>query len=141
MAKEGIAHKLLTDPQLHEPKGASTALQGQVLFADGDGGTVWNMITPAKIHIENPTTIQGSSEMSTTDPVKLDTLGMSATTDGVCTDALNFTQVNKNLKEVAVLLNQVIDYVKALKSSHNALVVNEDSLLEALVALGFVLKG
>lgn len=34
-------HVLLTDPELHEPKGASTAVAGQLLQANGDGTTGW----------------------------------------------------------------------------------------------------
>lgn len=45
MALNGIAHKELTDPQLHELKGASTAQAGQVPFADGEGHTSWRSIT------------------------------------------------------------------------------------------------
>lgn len=36
-----INHNVLTDPFLHEPKGASTALDGQVYIADGAGSGVW----------------------------------------------------------------------------------------------------
>jgi microcystin-dependent protein len=36
-----IAHKNLTDPDLHEPKGISTATAGQVYVADGNGSGTW----------------------------------------------------------------------------------------------------
>lgn len=36
-----INHNVLTDPYLHEPKGASTALAGQVYVANGAGSGVW----------------------------------------------------------------------------------------------------
>jgi hypothetical protein len=36
-----INHNSLTDPFLHEPKGASTALAGQVYIANGAGSGVW----------------------------------------------------------------------------------------------------
>lgn len=36
-----VQHKDLTDDQLHEPKGASTAAAGTVLTANGDGTTSW----------------------------------------------------------------------------------------------------
>jgi hypothetical protein len=38
MAKE---HKVITDPEIHEPKGASTATSGQVYESDGAGSGVW----------------------------------------------------------------------------------------------------
>jgi len=36
-----VQHNTLTDPNIHEPKGASTATAGEVLQADGLGGTDW----------------------------------------------------------------------------------------------------
>lgn len=36
-----IQHAVLTDPQLHEPKGVSTALDGQVYRSNGAGTGVW----------------------------------------------------------------------------------------------------
>lgn len=36
-----IQHSVLTDPELHEPKGASTATDGQVYVADGAGSGAW----------------------------------------------------------------------------------------------------
>jgi hypothetical protein len=36
-----IQHAVLTDPQLHEPKGVSTAASGKVYRANGSGSGVW----------------------------------------------------------------------------------------------------
>lgn len=36
-----VNHNTLTDPYLHEPKGASTALAGQIYVADGAGSGDW----------------------------------------------------------------------------------------------------
>ena len=36
-----VDHATLTDPELHEPKGASTATSGQVYAANGSGSGVW----------------------------------------------------------------------------------------------------
>lgn len=35
-------HSSLTDPELHEPKGASTATAGQVYIANGSGSGSWS---------------------------------------------------------------------------------------------------
>lgn len=40
-----VQHKDLTDDQLHEPKGASTAAAGTVLTANGDGTTSWKQVS------------------------------------------------------------------------------------------------
>jgi hypothetical protein len=39
-----IQHSVLTDPQLHEPKGASTASSGKVYVANGSGSGAWQFI-------------------------------------------------------------------------------------------------
>lgn len=39
-----IQHSALTDPNLHEPKGASTALSGKVYVANGSGSGAWKYI-------------------------------------------------------------------------------------------------
>ena len=36
-----VNHNTLTDPYLHEPKGISTALAGQIYVADGAGSGTW----------------------------------------------------------------------------------------------------
>jgi hypothetical protein len=36
-----IQHSVLTDPQIHEPKGVSTAAEGKVYRANGSGSGVW----------------------------------------------------------------------------------------------------
>jgi hypothetical protein len=39
-----IQHSALTDPNLHEPKGASTAASGKVYVANGSGSGAWQYI-------------------------------------------------------------------------------------------------
>lgn len=39
-----IQHAVLTDPQLHEPKGVSTAASGKVYVANGSGSGAWQYI-------------------------------------------------------------------------------------------------
>lgn len=140
MASQGIAHKNLTDPQLHEMKGASAAQAGQVPFADGEGHTNWENITLDKLDIEPRETTQGTPNSSTA-PVTLDTLGMSAITNNTCTDAANFTQANKNTKEVAVKVNALITYATALQASYNNLVTKFNALQTALKELGLISTG
>lgn len=140
MALNGIAHKNLTDPQLHELKGASTAQAGQVPFADGEGNTSWGDITPDKLVILATELTQGSSNSSTA-PTALDVLGLSAVTDGICADGANFTQTNKNIKELAVKLNAFITYTSSLQTSYNALVTKFNALQTALENLGFISIG
>jgi hypothetical protein len=54
-----INHNTLTDPYLHEPKGISTALHGQIYVADGAGSGVW---------VENSRIFGGYLTFSTSSP-------------------------------------------------------------------------
>lgn len=54
-----INHNTLTDPYLHEPKGISTALAGQIYVANGSGSGTW---------VENSRTFGGYLTFSTSSP-------------------------------------------------------------------------
>ena len=54
-----VNHNTLTDPYLHEPKGASTALAGQIYVADGAGSGDW---------VENSRIFGGYLTFSTSSP-------------------------------------------------------------------------
>ena len=41
-----VQHSVITDPDVHEPKGASTASVGQVYVSDGAGSGTWDMNYP-----------------------------------------------------------------------------------------------
>lgn len=54
-----VQHSALTDPNLHEPKGVSTASAGKVYVANGAGSGNWNYITGhsfGELYIEGGTT-------------------------------------------------------------------------------------
>lgn len=44
-----IAHGSITDPNLHEPKGATTATAGQVYVANGGGSGTWQLLAAASM--------------------------------------------------------------------------------------------
>jgi hypothetical protein len=55
-------HKAITDPELHEPKGASTAQSGTVYVADGAGSGDWvNPNTNVGIEYATIYTVEGDS--------------------------------------------------------------------------------
>lgn len=54
-----VTHASLTDPELHEPKGVSTALAGQIYVADGSGSGDW---------VENSRIFGGYLTFSTSSP-------------------------------------------------------------------------
>jgi hypothetical protein len=138
MALNGIAHKELTDPQLHDLKGVSAALAGQLPFANDSGASYWKFLTPDDIHISNPREVDEGSSSTTTAPSVLSVSGLSETVTGSCVDAGTFSEVNKNTKEVAVKLNEVIAYTAALQVKYNDLVAKFNALQDALDNLGFI---
>lgn len=136
----GIAHAKLTDPNLHEPKGASTAAVDTVPFADGDGNTEWHTVTFEKLDFEAPE-VQEHSEDAIEVPDELDVLGLSAETDGICTDGVNFTQTNKNIAETAKKINESLVAFNDLYGLHKDLVDKVNGLISALQTLGIITDG
>lgn len=137
MALNGIAHKNLTDPQLHELKGASTATAGQIPFADGEGNTAWGDLTPDKIQI-NPEEIVGASTSGGDVITKLDTLGLPGTASDNMSAAASFTGTNQNTLNEAAKINTIIDEVASLNLKCGELSQVVNSLLEALKNLGLI---
>lgn len=137
MATQGIPHKELTDPQLHELKGASTAEANQVPVADGEGHTEWQAITPELITVDAQT-IEDLTPQTITDPIVLNTLGLSAVVDQTMSDATTYAETNKNLKELAVAYKSVVDAYNELYTHHTSLVTKFNALLGALRDLGFI---
>lgn len=133
----GIAHKDLTDPQLHEPKGASEARAGQTLFSDGNGGTTWGDIEVNRISFEREV-VDALPESAVEDCPEVSTNGLSATTDGVMIDAINFTMANKNVKELALEHNRLVQKFNALLEEHVALIKAHNDLVESLQNTGFI---
>lgn len=133
----GIAHKDLTDPQLHEPKGASTAPSGSTLFADGIGGTLWKSIEISDLDF-TAETVTEAPESAVTDASTMSTAGMSATTDGTIADAANFTLTNKNIKELATAYNNLVGKFNALLDEHEGLIVTVNALITSLQSEGLI---
>lgn len=132
MSSQGIPHKNLTDPQLHELKGASTATLYQLPFANGNGGTEWSAMTFNKMSIDSAA--GGIKTVPTiTAPIILDDAGMGAITTGVLTDAVAFVQVNKNCKELAEAYNKLVAAYTALKADHDALIAQYNQIATALI--------
>lgn len=133
----GIAHKNLTDPQLHEPKGASTAVNGSVPFADGNGATEWRLIGIDELSF-TPEAVSDAPTSQVVVPDPISTAGMSAVTDGTLADALTFTVENKNVKELAVKLNALTEAVEALRLEHVNTVTAINALIDKLKTTGFI---
>lgn len=69
-----IQHSIITDPDIHEPKGVATATSGKVYISNGSGSGTWEY-PPAKAHAEiyitggtTAHTLAGSSAYSLLNP-------------------------------------------------------------------------
>ena len=137
MASHGIPHKDLTDPQLHEMKGASTASANQVPFADGEGGTTWQDLTIDKV-ILTAEEQAAVDEDTATSPTPLDTLGLPGTPSNTCTTAVDWTGGNQNTLNVASKINEILTKIQAMDAAYVALADSYNTLLESLKRLGLI---
>jgi hypothetical protein len=77
-----ILHKNISDPDLHEPKGCSSATSKSVYIADGNGTGSWNRITgTGELYISSTKTISVPAAVdatlnTNTDYVKVNATGM-----------------------------------------------------------------
>ena len=137
MALNGIAHKNLTDPQLHELKGASTATAGQIPFADGEGNTAWDDLTLDKVQL-TPTEQTAVSADIIVPVTPLDVLGLPGTPSNTMSPAASFTGANQNTLNESSKINEILDQISSIQSRYLALAGSYNNLLEALKDLGLI---
>lgn len=146
MATTDLLHKNLTDPQLHEPKGISTAEENTVYVADGYGNGVWktigfNEIDFAKGSVTAPVT----EDMLEVNPVDYNSLTQPV--DGTVQDSYRvgadeaFKQCDKNVKEVGVEVTELrLELIKAFNNIEALQEVVEE-LRTALLTSGIIIEG
>lgn len=99
-------HSQLTGTNVHQPKGAENALNGQVIKADGTGSTSWvdlfinRLLSP----LDSPTSITDNSGVST------DETSVETTSD---------TTIDKNFHAIVTYIN---DNTTALTNKVNELI-------------------
>lgn len=139
MPSQGIPHRSLTDPQLHEIKGAAAAEINQVPVADGEGHAPFQTLSIDLLSFNRPSVPQFVPGQLPTLTL-LNTSGLSATTTGSLADAASFINVNKNTKENAVAVNTIMNAYASLKAEHQQLITKLNSLISALENLGILLQ-
>lgn len=149
-----IAHKNLTDPQLHEPKGISleTTLSGQVYVANGSGSGAW-MNLPFTAIDYTPVNVYPVVGYTTMQPiVQVDYTVLTPVTTGAVEDAgiapedpvdrtsINaaFATVNKNTKEAGVEINQLRNEVTKAFINTDALKTCLEELRNTLINSGII---
>lgn len=109
-----INHSSLSDPYLHEPKGVSSALAGQIYVADGAGSGVW---------VENSRAFDGYLTFSTSSPYEhsattSDTVFNTAFTTGVNNGFTGLSSPNARIRyDGTETINATIDARFSLKQT------------------------
>ena len=135
-----LEHKELTDPNLHEPKGIAAASANSVYVCTGEGTGSWHPLTISEMNY-TPQPLQTYNQSANPSVTTLNLAGAGATVDGSIIDALNFTQVNKNVKECATVCNQLNTALAIIIANYNALKANYDSLVSSLKTSGVITNG
>lgn len=136
----GIAHKNLTDPQLHEPKGASTAEENAVMIANGDGSTDWRMLSVDLLGLIKPT-IQTIDDPSREIIEKIDDLGLDFETHNTLIGAWNFEDTNVNVKTLAITVNKLVEIIAELRTENDTLREKINTTLTRLAEEGIITNG
>ena len=131
-----IAHKNLTDPQLHEPKGISAANEGAVYVANGVGSGVWQALPFGALNYTPMSTadITGYTTIDIDNVADVDyTVIIQTLPDplSVSSSTASFADVDTNLKvagtqitQLRTELGKVITDVEAIKTAFEDLRTN-----------------
>lgn len=88
-----VAHSSLADPDVHEPKGASTATSGQVYASNGAGSGAWKKLDNTNLGpLGNPF---GSNLIQVTETQASGVTSSNATGGGLVTRTLNTVNLNQ----------------------------------------------
>ena len=116
-----VNHSALTDPYLHEPKGASTASSGDIYLANGAGSGTW---TSAHQHVDaylafDSTTPAYTHAATTSFTVINPTLSTSSTDGFTVTNSPNARLTYTGTRNVSSNIHISISTSQATGSSHN----------------------
>lgn len=138
MATTDLLHKNLTDPQLHEPKGISTADENEVYFANGEGSGEWKTIAIDLLDFNK-------------EPVSAATLAEVPATISFTTDIVGFVQGNvattgmpvydANFYELTQECLRLRDSLAVAHENISALNETIESLRAALITTGVIANG
>lgn len=107
-----VAHSALTDPNIHEPKGASTALAGTIYTANGAGSGSWVYVPHAACYYSNIGT-----GTTLTAPTAFTLVAPTTTTQGVLR---SFTHNNSGRLTYTGTLTENMVVVVTMTVKHSA---------------------
>ena len=135
MATTDLLHKNLTDPQLHEPKGISTAIENAVYFADGKGKGVWKPVTFDRVQFNAPPV--AATEVEDVPEVReLNHSDLSQLPNGMVEHVNSFEGCDKNFKELAVECEQLRNSLEVAHKNLAALNQTVEELRTSLTDIG-----
>lgn len=140
MATTDLLHKNLTDPQLHEPKGLSTAEENTVYVADGYGSGAWKPVAFDLLDFEK-TSVQSSELLEIPEVTELNSADIALITNGVLDYTRSFDTSNKNFKELAEECEQLRNSLAVAHANITALNQTVEAMRTALVTLGVLADG
>lgn len=139
-----IEHSALPDELLHEPKGASTAAEGMIYIADGQGSGGFGFVPVSSLDLEKAIIAKLVSN-TFTDSTSIDssklTQGVTQELEEIVTDILPpsvLNDINKNTAEFAALYNNVVTILSQLKTETINLKSKVNEILTALKNEGFI---
>ena len=145
MATTDLLHKNLTDPQVHEPKGISTAEENTVYIADGTGTGAWKPISLELVEF-NKGTVSTPVTKEYEEVAQVAFNALTPVPDGTVQDSYRvgsdeaFKQCDKNIKEAGleitglrIELKKAFENIKGLEK-----VVLE--LRSTLLAAGIIIE-
>ena len=139
MAQGTVEHSELPDELLHEPKGASTAAEGTVYIADGQGSGSFKKIPTSSLDIVS-STVSAVVPSTIDSTVSLEGASLAQASDGTLTDVQAFvgipqeitSKINKNAAELLRLYN---NQVQINQQVSNSIATLENKLNEVITAL------
>lgn len=135
-----MEHSVVSDPHIHEPKGASEALEGTVLVSNGDGTTKWQQLSILALDF-TVEIVPGISLQNYQEPYEIDGSEIGSTTDGKVNLATSFTDCNKNFKELANSVTTLNDNYRIIIQNIETLNEQVETIRKALVDLGVFTNG
>jgi len=116
-----VNHSALTDPYLHEPKGAATASSGDIYLANGSGSGTW---TSAHQHVDaylafDATTPAYTHAATTSFGVINPTLSTSTTDGFTVTNTPNARLVYTGTRDISANIHISISTSQATGTDHN----------------------
>lgn len=140
-----IQHSQLPDELLHEPKGASTALEGTVYIADGEGSGSFDFLPMSDVAYTR-TEVASLTPATITSTVSLDGSSLSQTPDGVLLDVpaqvdvpvAVTNKINENAAELLRLYNNQATINSDMTTAIGALETKLNDLITALNTAGVI---